>query len=272
MSKQYLPEWKPWKVEAEELLKLRAKDRTSLEAFYFSNLGIIERFAKRYYFSLTYRRQFYTVEDMLQNVFLCLDKLEFVLPSHFQIKLKDVFFESCFGINFSYSRCKEYRDSFFSTQTILDEPLKSDYSRNFGDCIPGGLNPYTELLKEHEQRRQDKIEADLEPILLRIFTPIQYEKWQRGLNIDNLRRVLRRHSSELLQFLREHGTPERKLQGQILTDEADKAKATERRALLKWQEEHFDELEPAEQKKVLERQRLRKLRARQKAEKARASV
>lgn len=272
MSDEYLPEWKPWKVRSDELEKLQAKDRTALEAFYFENLSVIERFAKRYYYHLTKMRHFYSLEDMLQNTFLFLEKLNFEAPSYFMIKLRDIFSFSCFGTNYDASIRKEYREHFFATETILDAPLKSDYSRSFGDCIPSDSNPYIELLKERELRRQEKLEVDLEPILLRIFTPKQYEKWQLGLNIDNLRRVLRRHSLELLQFLREHGTPEYKLQGQVLTDEEDKAKSAERRALLKWQEEHFDELEPAEQKKVLERQRLRQLRARQKAEKARASI
>ena len=271
MSDEYLPEWKPWKVTASELEKLRAKDRTALEAFYLDNLSVIERFAKRYYYNLSKFRHLYTSEDMIQSLFLHLDRLNFSNASFLTVNVKDIFSASCFG-NYNDSLRKGYRELFFITDTILDAPLKSDYTRSFGECIPSDSNPYLELLRERERRRQDKIEADLEPILRRIFTPIQYEKWQSGLNIDNLRRVLRRHSSELLQFLREHGTPEYKLQGQVLTDEVDKAKATERRALLKWQEEHFDELEPAEQKKVLERQRLRKLRARQKAEKARASV
>lgn len=272
MSNEYLPEWKPWKVTAEELEKLRAKDRTALEAFYFENLPAIERLAKRYYYHLSKLRHLYSIDDMMQSIFLYLTKLDFSTPSYLFVKLRDLLSFSCFGTNYDKAIRKEYRELFFATETVLDTPLKSDFTRNFGECIPSDSNPYAEMLKERERRRQERLEADLEPILRCIFTPKQFERWSNGLNIDNLRVVIRRHADELLQFLREHGTPEYKLQGHIVTAEEDKAKSAERRALLKWQEEHFDELEPAEQKKVLERQRLRKLRARQKAEKARASV
>ena len=56
MNEEYLPEWKPWKVRAEELEKLRAKDRTALDEFYFRNLDVFKKYSISYFQSRFYYR------------------------------------------------------------------------------------------------------------------------------------------------------------------------------------------------------------------------
>lgn len=272
MSDNYLPEWKPWLVTAEELEKLRAKDRTALEAFYFKNLDLITRYAFKYYNGLSLNRSFYTVDDMVQFIFCFLHKINFSSRPFLLVSLKDFFFRSCFSIkDANRGITKQHTNFFFNVRTVLDKPL-DNYSRTtFGDILPGGENPHEVLMREYERRRQDRIEADIEPFLRRVFTPHQYKEWSEGRNSEELRSVLRRYSDELLQFLREHGTPAYKLQGQPLTAEAFEAIVAERRAHIKWEEEHLDELDPITREKVLNRLRMRRY-MRKKAEKARESV
>ena len=279
MSNEYLPEWKPWKVTAEELEKLRAKDRARIDAFYFENLKILENFVIYYYQSRGQSKHLYTVEDMLQDAYLDLYvDVDFSSPSYFQTSLKSSLYYSAMGGRwnknvFNAFCTTEKRDGFFSTYTILDEPLFDDTGRTRLDVLPGGLSPYAELMKERERRRQDKLEVDLEPILRRIFTPRQFEQWENGLNVERLRTILRKHSDELLQFLREHGTPEHKLQGHIMTAEDDRARIAEQKARIAWEEEHLDELSVEKRREVIHRIQLRERRRRKAEEKkARASV
>ena len=278
MSDEYLPEWKPWKVRACELEKLRAKDRTAIDTFYRENFKTLEHFAIHYYQARGQSKHLYTVEDMLQDAYLdFFADVDFSSPSYFQTSLKSSMYYSAFGGRwnrdvFNAFSNTESRDAFFSTYTILNEPLFDDSVKTLLDFIPGGLPPYAELMKERERRRQDRIERDVEPILRRIFTPRQFGQWSNGWNINNLRAVIRRHSDELLQFLREHGTPEWKLQGHIMTAEDERAKHLERKARIAWEEEHLDELSREKRSEVLHRIRLRERRRRKAAEKkARAS-
>lgn len=279
MSDVYLPEWKPWKVRAEELEKLRAKDRATLDTFYQENLKTLEHFAIYYYQARGQSKHFYSVEDILQDAYLDLfADVDFTSPAYFQKTLKNSMYYSAFGgrwnkdVYNAFSHT-ESRYGFFSTYTILDEPMFDDSGRTVADVIPGGLNPHAELMKERERRRQDRIEVDLEPILRRIFTPRQFEQWSNGWNINSLRAVIRRHSDELLQFLREHGTPERKLQGHIVTAEEERARVAEQKARIAWEEEHLDELSEERRREVICRIQLRERRRRKAAEKkARESI
>ena len=279
MSDVYLREWKPWKVRACELEKLRAKDRATLDTFYQENLKILEHFAIYYYQSRGQSKHLYRIEDMLQDAYLDLfADVDFTSPAYFQKSLKSSMYYSAFGGKWNkdvYNAFAntESRNGFFSTYTILDEPMFDDSGRTVADVIPGGLNPHAELMKERERRRQDRLEADLEPILRRIFTPRQFEQWSNGWNINSLRAVIRRHSDELLQFLREHGTPERKLQGNVMTAEEERAKVAEQKARIAWEEEHLDELSVEKRREVVQRIQLRERRRRKAAEKkARAII
>ena len=253
MSNEYLPEWKPWKVTAEELEKLREKDRTILDKFYLENLTTLKNCAIHYYNSRGNLASFYNVDDMVQSIYLYLMRLDFSNPKLFKHTLNQGFYYSAFGCidSVRYFRCDtEARNLFFHTYTILDEPLFDDTGRTRVDVLPGGLSPYTELMNELERRRQDKLEADLELILRRIFTPAQYYLWSKGSMSNRVLPIIRRHSDELLQFLREHGTPERKLQGHIMTAEEERARANEKRARLAWEKEHLEELTPERRKEV----------------------
>ena len=278
MSDVYLPEWKPWKVRAEELEKLRAKDRATIDTFYQENFKTLEHFARYYYLTRGQSKHLYSVEDMLQDAYLdFFTDVDFSSPSYFQTSLKSSMYYSAFGGRWNKDVYNAYvdtecRNGFFSTYTKLDEPLFDDTGRTLGDVIPGGLSPHAELMKERERRRQDKIENDLEPILRRIFTPRQFEQWSNGLNIHTLRAVIRRHSDELLQFLREHGTPEHKLQGNVVTAEEERARVAEQKARRAWEEAHLDELSEEKRREVKQRIYLRERRRQISAEKkARAS-
>ena len=279
MSDKYLPEWKPWKVRAEELEKLRAKDRATLDTFYQENLKTLEHFAIYYYQTRGQSKHLYSVEDMLQDAYLdFFTDVDFSSPSYFQTSLKSSMYYSAFGGRWNKDVYNAYvdtecRNGFFSTYTILNEPLFDNTGRTLGDVIPGGLSPYAELMKERERRRQDKIEKDLEPILRRIFTPRQFEQWSNGWNIHTLRAAIRRHSDELLQFLREHGTPEHKLQGNVVTAEEERARVAEQKARRAWEEAHLDELSEEKRREVKQRIYLRERRRQMSAEKkARASI
>ena len=199
MSDDYLSEWKPWKVRACELEKLQAKDRATLDAFYLDNLKTLENFTIYYYQTRGQSKHLYNVEDMLQDAYLDLfADVEFTSPAHFQTSLKSSMYYSAFGGRWNkdvYNAFAntENRDCFFSTYYVLDEPLFDDTGRTRLDVIRGGSSPHAELMKERERRRQDRLEADLEPILRRIFTPRQFEQWSNGWNINTLRAVIRRH-------------------------------------------------------------------------------
>ena len=279
MSDVYLSNWKPWKVRADQVERLQAKDRTTLDTFYLDNLKIFESFAIHYYQTRGQSKHLYNVEDMLQDAYLDLfSNVDFSSPSYFLKSLKSSMYYSAFGGRWNkdvYNAFAntESRCGFFGTYTILNKPTFDDSKKTFADVIPGGLNPYDELMKERERRRQDRLEADLEPILRRIFTPKQFEQWSNGWNINNLRAVIRRHADELLQFLREHGTPERKLQGHIVTAEEERARVAEQKARIAWEEEHLDELSVEKRREVIHRIQLRERRRRKAAEKkARASI
>lgn len=279
MSDVYLSDWKPWKVRADQVERLQAKDRTTLDTFYLDNLKTFENFAIHYYQTRGQNKHFYNVEDMLQGAYLDLFAyVDFSSPSYFQKSLKSSMYYSAFGGRWNkdvYNAFApaESRCGFFGTYTILDKPMFDDSGRTLVDVIPGGLNPYDELMKERERRRQDRLEADLEPILRRIFTPKQFEQWSNGWNINNLRAVIRRHADELLQFLREHGTSERKLQGHIVTAEEERARVAEQKARIAWEEEHLDELSVEKRREVIHRIQLRERRRRKAAEKkARATI
>ena len=279
MSDVYLPEWKPWKVRAEELEKLRAKDRATIDKFYQDNLKTLEHFAVYYFQSRGQSKHLYCVEDMLQDAYLdFFTDVDFSSPSYFQTSLKSSMYYSAFGGRWNkdvYNGFSDIvrRNGFFRTYTILDEPLFDNTGKTLVDVIPGGFNPHAELMKERERRRQDRIEADLEPILRRIFTPRQFEQWSNGWNTHTLRAVIRRHSDELLQFLREHGTPEHKLQGKVMTAEEDRARVAEQKARLAWEEAHLDELSEEKRREVKQRIYLRERRRRMAAEKkARESI
>lgn len=278
MSDDYLSEWKPWKVRACELEKLQAKDRATLDAFYLDNLKTLENFTIYYYQTRGQSKHLYNVEDMLQDAYLDLfADVEFTSPAHFQTSLKSSMYYSVFGGRWNKDVYNSFaptesRNGFFSTYHVLDAPLFDDTGRTRLDVIRGGSSPYAELMKERERRRQERLETDLEPILRRIFTEKQFEQWSNGLNIKNLRAVIRRHSDELLQFLREHGTPEHKLQGHIVTEEEERAREAERKARIAWEEEHLDELSIEKRREVIHRIQLRERRRRKAAEKkARAS-
>ena len=273
MTDNYLPEWKPWKVRADQVELLKAKDRTTLETFYFDNLKILENFAINYYYSRGQSKHLYTVEDMLQDAYLDLfADVDFSSPSYFLTSLRSSMYYSAFGGRWNkdvYNAFAntESRNGFFSTYTILDEPISEDSGRTLADVIPGGLSPYIELMNERERCRQDRLEADLEPILRRIFTPRQYEQWSKGWNIINLRAVIRRHAAELIEFLRKHGTPAHKLQGNVATEEDDRAMIAERKARIAWEEEHLEELSIEKRREVLHRIKLRERRRRKAEEK-----
>lgn len=279
MSDDYLTNWKPWKVRAAELKKLQAKDRAAVDKFYFENLKTLEHFVIYYYQTRGKSKHLYSVEDMLQDAYLDLfADVDFSSPSYFQTSLKSSLYYSAFGGRWNkdaisgFVSSTESRDRFFATSTTLDEPLFDDTGRTLVDIIPGGMNPHQVLMHRIEQARMDRLEADLEPILKRIFSEQQFERWSKGWNIVNLRVVLRRHSDELLQFLREHGTPKHKLQQNVVTAEEERAKVAEQKARIAWEESHLDELSEEKRREVMIRMRLRERRRRKSAEKARASI
>ena len=116
MEDKYLPEWKPWKVTAEELEKLRAKDRTAIDTFYFDNLCTLRNFAIRHYQRRGFFKFYYSVEEMLQEAYLQLyHTLDFTAPQYFYKTLESVFFSTAFGGRekggFSSDQVK--RDGFF---------------------------------------------------------------------------------------------------------------------------------------------------------------
>ena len=279
MSENYLANWKPWKVRASELEKLQAKDRDTLNKFYLENRSTLENFAIRYLHTRGSVSHFYNVEDMLHDAYLdFFSSIDFSSPSYFHTSLKSSMYYSSFGGRWkkhvlnNYCNNTESRTAFFGTYTILDEPLFDDTGRTRIDVFPGGLSPHYVLMRENERKRQDRLERDLEPILRRIFSEQQFERWSKGWNIVNLRVVLRRHSDELLQFLREHGTPEYKLKGDVVTAEHERAKVAEQKARIAWEEEHLDELPIEKQREVRHRIQLRERRRLKAAMKARTRV
>ena len=278
MNDNYLPDWKPWKVTAEELEKLRAKDGETIDTFYFRNLDYFASLAIRYYKSRGYFKYLYRVDDMLQEAYLHMyHTLDFNSPHNLNFSLKSVVYAVAYGgrKNGSYASDRGKRDSFFSTFSL--QGVITENGETLEDIIPGGLSPYTELMNERERRRQDRIEADLEPILQSILPPWAFKIWESGKDYKQVNSIIRRHAPELLQFLREHGTPEHKLKGDVVPIEIYKARPglEERQALQalhKWQEEHYDELDAETRLKVRRRIDARNFRARQKEKKARASV
>lgn len=278
MSNEYLPEWKPWKVTAEELEKLRAKDRTVIDTFYFRNLGLFTARAANYYKSRGYFKYLYTVDDMLQEAYLHMYHfLNFDSVQNFNFSLKSVYYAVAYGgrKNVAFASQNENRNGFFAT-TFLQRVVSAN-GETLEEIIPGGLSPYAVLMNERERRRQDRLEADLEPILQRILPPWAFDKWQQGKNRKQIDSIIRKNAPELLQFLREHGTPERKLRGDVVPIEIYTARpgVEERQALQalhKWQEEHYDELDAETRRKVQKRIAGRRFRARQREQKARANV
>lgn len=278
MSDEYLPEWKPWKVTASELEKLQAKDRETIDIFYFRNLDYFTSLAIRYYKSLGYFKYLYTVDDMLQEAYLHMYHiLDFNSPQNLYFSLKSVFYAVAYGgrKNGSYANNKEKREAFFCTFSLQE--IISENGETLEEIIPGGLSPHAVLMKERERCRQDRIEVDLEPILKSILPPWALKIWESGKDHKQVNSIIRKHAPELLQFLREHGTPEHKLKGNVVPIEIYKARPglEERQALQalhKWQEEHFDELDYETRRKVQIRLAGRRLRARQSERKARASI
>ena len=91
MNDNYLPDWKPWKVTAEELEKLRAKDGETIDTFYFRNLDYFASLAIRYYKSRGYFKYLYRVDDMLQEAYLHMyHTLDFNSPHNLYFSLKSV--------------------------------------------------------------------------------------------------------------------------------------------------------------------------------------
>lgn len=278
MSDEYLPEWKPWKVKASELEKLRAKDRTAIDTFYFRNLEMFTARAANYYKSRGCFKYLYTVDDMLQEAYLHLyDFLNFDSVQKFSFSLKSVYYAVAYGgrKNVAFASQNEKRNGFFATTSL--QRVVRENGKTLEEIIPGGLSPYAVLMNECERRRQDRLEADLEPILQRILPPWAFDKWQQGKNEKQIDSIIRKNAPELLQFLREHGTPEQKLRGDVVPIEIYKARPglEERKALqalYKWQEEHYDELDSETRRKVQIRLAGRRLRARRSEQKARESV
>ena len=278
MNDNYLLGWKPWLVTAEELEKLQAKDRTAIDSFYFRNLGLFTARAANYYKSRGYFKYLYTVDDMLQEAYLHMyHSLNFDSVQNFNFSLKSVYYAVAYGgrKNVAFSSQSENRNGFFATTSL--QRVVSANGETLEEIIPGGLSPYAVLMNERERRRQDRLEADLEPILQRILPPWAFDKWQQGKNQKQIDSIIRKNAPELLQFLREHGTLERKLQGDVvpIVIKEPRPGFEERQALQalhKWQEEHYDELDPETRRKVQKRLAGRRLRARRSEQKARESV
>lgn len=252
--------WDGWKITEEQRLKMVEGDREALDRFYFENYNHLSALAKRY---VRKRRaqgcgDLYLAEDLMQDLYVSIPNLNFLSPEYFVVSVYRLFYRSPLGEPWSNSGDADKLNWLINQRFWVDEPLHEnnpDKGMRRIDPFFHSPSPEQELARAREDLRQEKIAADLEPILRRIFTPRQYHYWLEG-RIENDHRVkLRAHSAELLQFLREHGTPEHKLQGAVETLEARRAKNEDRKALLAWEREHLDELTPERRREVIHNMR-----------------
>lgn len=248
--------WDGWKITEEQRLKMVEGDREALDRFYFENYNHLFALAVKY--AKKKRDQgcgdLYLAEDLIQDLYIVIPRLNFTTPMDFVVSMYRQFYR--FPIEEPWSKTSDDLKikSFLNLCFWVDEPMhennpEKDMRRiDAFFCSP---SPAQELARAREDLRQEKIAADLEPILRRIFTPRQYQYWLEGRIENDHRAKLRAHSAELLQFLREHGTPECKLQGTVETLEERRAKSEDRKALLAWEREHLDELTPERRRAVI---------------------
>ena len=131
MDNEYLPEWKPWKVTAEELEKLRAKDRSTLEAFYFENYEYLVGIAKQYAWKKRCEGfgDIYSAEELVQDLYIGLPFLSFEKSAFLKHTVFNWFYMVRYGGKWAKpTLSQEQIDGERKLLFIIDEPLHEDDS------------------------------------------------------------------------------------------------------------------------------------------------
>ncbi len=256
--------WGGWKITEEQRQKIIAGDRKSIDDFYFDNYDVIKHLAFRYLWErgLPCYGDIFSIDDFMQEAYVCLVtlyRLNFENVALFTHSLKCCFSRVKYGGFLAPScvdKCGIPLFGFFDSDIENSDLLIVDKYRN----TP---SPVQVLQSKEEQRRLVKFEMDLDLLLKDVLTPSQYVDYKAGIMSVAIKNKLRKNASIFISFMREHGTPEKLLQGEVLpivkyyTTEAKEkqAKLREQRA---WEEAHLDELDSDLRKKVIARIRDRK--------------
>lgn len=273
--------WQGWKITEEQRIKMKEGEREALDRFYFENYNHLFALAKNYAYNkaLAGFGDLYRSEELMQDLYLALRYLNFDNVALFRLSLKQQFYRGAYPEPWSRKPITEFhREAIFKTKFWIDAPRhdsKPDADERIIDKFVKSPDPYTELVRRSEQARQERLEKDLQAFLSMLLTEKQLQCWNdANYIIPAIEIKLRRNADKVIEFLRAHGTPERKLRGEVLpvltqNSAERKRQAEEARARTAWELEHLDELSPERRRQVLRNQKERNKRALQKA---RASV
>ena len=261
-------QWQGWKITPEQIEKIKQNDREAIDKFYFDNYSRFSLMAKGY----AIKRQNmglgqFCAEDMLQNLYIDLPVLNYDTSGKFVSSAFNSFYWVLFGgqwqIKSTLRASKAARASYFPLYIIDKGCYRSDDSVSDGqddyreiDKFVSSPSAYHEYFYQKEQRRQEKLEADLIPFLSQIFNQKQLEAWEAGRDNASIRKTLQKNADRVIDFLQKHGTPKKRLQGKVINEDEIKA---QREAYKKWEEEHLDELLPSHRERVKKRLVSRKM-------------
>ena len=264
--------WRGWKITEEERVKMAAGDREALDRFYFENYDHLFSLAKNYahYKSCEGFGDLYRSEELMQDLYLALPRLDFSAIELFRISLKHQFYRGAFSEAWTnYPIPKERREAIFNTKYWIDAPRHDNNpgeDERIVDKFASYPDAYRELIRAREDARQERLEEDLEVFLKELLTEKQFEIWSKGWIIPAIEIKLRRNADRVLEFLRAHGTPRSRLEHDVLpvvtqNSPERKRQAEEARARRAWELEHLEELSPERRRQVLKNQKKRNKRA-----------
>ncbi len=258
--------WSGWELTEEQRQKMIAGDRTALDKFYFDNLKKLEHYAHCYGYKKRLKGfgDLYEADDLLQDTYINLPRLNFESPGLFCSSLNQSFYWSIYGGMWSNPSKEPERLRAKPPLYIFDSsPHENEDDVRGIDKYLFSPSPYQEIMAAAERHRLSVLEKDLDIFLKEMLTEKQFVNWKMGHNRPDLIIKLRKNADKIIAFLQAHGTPAYKLKGEPLepvlqTDKAMKAKAEAARQLRVWQESHLDELDPKTRRLVQQRINCRK--------------
>jgi len=260
--------WRGWSLTEEQRLKIVEGDRKALDRFYFENYNHLYALAKSY----AHRKScegfgdLYRSEDLMQDLYIALPRLNFEKVELFRVTLRNQFYRGAYSEAWTnYPITEHRRQSIFKTKYWIDEARHDnnpDEDQRIIDKFASYPDAYRELVRASEEARQERLEEDLEDFLKELLTEKQLEYWQRGWINPAIEIKLRRNAERVIEFLRAHGTPRARLEGEVLKPVPQisperKRKAEEARAHRAWELEHLEELSLERQRQVLRNQKNR---------------
>lgn len=259
--------WNKFIITEEQRLKMESGDREAIERFYFENYDYLTNLARSYargkYLVGDHR---YNAEDMMQDLYLSIfdkDKFVFISASHFHTKLKCQFYSS--GFTGAWERRRNNQKKKYELQKVMyivDRPQyegERSEERKLIDRYVHTPEPYVEIMRIAEKRRQERLEEDLPIFLATFLTEKQLEMWNEKKFHVSIEIKLRKNADKVISFLRAHGTPEYRLAGEVLPffkqgsaehKARTAARAEEKRVQREWKLEHFSELTDSQRQQI----------------------